>query len=154
MTLDSYEKLPPPNYWLKWPFTDLPTSSEENTSINVEQLQLLINNTKLCSEERQFAQKVANTAKFGADIMVDPKNMPAMDVAGMGLYAEKAVGEQLADVVASMVLARHVAGPFHKSPLFNIRLNKVDYPNIFRLNKLTKCKDCEELYYLLPLGYY
>ena len=86
--------------------------------------------------------------------MVDPKNVPAIDVAGMGLYAEKAVGEQLADVVASMVLAKHVAGPFHKSPLFNIRLNKVDYPNIFRLNKLTKCKDCEELYYLLPLGYY
>ena len=56
---------------------------------------------------------------------IDPRNMLPLDVSDSGFINQQEVGERLADVFVSMLKAKHISGPFKKSPVFYARYNKM-----------------------------
>ena len=50
-TLTDYSSAPPLNYWKQWPFNNIPSTPEENQSLNVRELEKLISQTNLDESE-------------------------------------------------------------------------------------------------------
>ena len=65
-TLTDYSSAPPLHYWKQWPFNNIPSTPEENQSLNVKELEKLISQTNLDESEINIANFVLENAKYGA----------------------------------------------------------------------------------------
>ena len=108
-------------FWEAFPFNPLPSSP--STVINWAAFQAAIDSVSsaMTPSQHALADLVISDLSLGADTLIDPSRVPLETVPNNCMPARSAAA--CADQLATMVLKRHISGPFSSPPFPQFRAN-------------------------------